>query len=398
MAGHSPPTSFAPGTVGSQLTLIGAHVHGFHLMRICLAVAIVLYHTVPTSDGQYWDMRYWTGPFNGVISAMLPIFFALSGFLVAGSLERTPRLSQFLTLRVIRLVPALAVEILLCALILGPLVTTRPLQEYFSDPEFWAYFRNIVGDVHFQLPGVFETLPFPDVVNASLWTVPLELKAYGLLALLMILGLTKRRWLLLIVLMTICLLEPVNRIVTGDYGWHGPLQAWPLITCFFCGMLVYAFRDKLVYNIWLAAAALIGAVICFHFYQSQLWGAPLIAYATTVFGLVRMPKIPVISSGDYSYGLYLFAFPIQQVFATLFPETLEWYWNAAFSLTLGLAYAALSWHFVENPVLKRKKQILGWVDRTTQAIGTHVVRPALALFQALARFGPGKAPGGTPQI
>lgn len=345
-------------------------------MRISLAVAIVIYHTVPTSDGEYWDMRYWTGPFNGLISTMLPMFFALSGFLVAGSLERTPKLSQFLTLRAIRLVPALAIEILLCALILGPLVTTYPLQQYFTDPEFWAYFRNVIGDVHFELPGVFEYLPFTDVVNASLWTVPLELKAYGLLSILMILGLTKRRWLLLAVLMTICILVPVHRFATDDVGSYGPMRAWPLITCFFCGMLVYSFRDKLVYNIWLGAAAAIAAVVCFHFYQSQFWGAPLIAYATTVFGLIKMPRIPVISSGDYSYGLYLFAFPIQQTFAHYFPDAREWYWNAAFALTLGLAYAALSWHFIENPVLKRKKAILAWVDQVDTRV-KDFLRPIL---------------------
>ena len=102
------------------------------------------------------------------------MFFALSGFLVAGSMERTPKLSQFLTLRIIRLVPALAVEVLLCALILGPLVTNKPLWDYFAAPEFWAYFRNIVGDVHFTLPGVFEDNKLPRIVNASLWLFALR--------------------------------------------------------------------------------------------------------------------------------------------------------------------------------------------------------------------------------
>jgi peptidoglycan/LPS O-acetylase OafA/YrhL len=119
-------------------------------MRIGLAVAIVLYHTVLTSDGAYWDMRYWTGDLRGLLSSLLPIFFALSGFIVAGSLERTPKLSQFLTLRVIRLAPALGVEILLCALILGPLV--KALQRRVAQPAAKA-FRALVPARPAKTPG-----------------------------------------------------------------------------------------------------------------------------------------------------------------------------------------------------------------------------------------------------
>ncbi len=359
-------------------------------MRIGLAIAIVLYHTVITSDGGYWDMRYWTGDFRGLLSTLLPIFFALSGFLVAGSLERTPKLSQFLTLRVIRLVPALGVEILLCALILGPLVTTLPLQEYFTDPEFFAYFRNIIGDIHYELPGVFEHTPFPRTVNGSLWTVPLELQAYGLLSLLLLLGLTKRRWTMLVILGAICLLEPVWRLSMEPSNTIGPPRAWFLITCFFCGMLVYKFREKIAFNYWLAGAAFVGAVVCFNSYETMFWGAPLITYATIVFGLVNIPKIPIVSNGDYSYGLYVFAFPIQQLFAFWFPDVREWYWNAAFTLTFGFAYAAFSWHFIENRVLKQKKAILRWVEGVMEAIQRRFTRPLAAAFHALLRGRPGK--------
>jgi len=369
------------GTIAAQLAVIGPHANGFHVMRIALAIVVVIYHTVLTSDGPWWDMLYWYGDFRGLLLAMLPMFFALSGFLVAGSLERTPKLSQFLTLRAIRLVPALAVEVLLCALILGPMVTTLPLTEYFTNPEFFAYFRNIVGDVHFTLPGVFQNVPFPNVVNGSLWTVPLELQGYGLLAIMMILGLTKRRWILAALILGVCILEPIRRFAIQEpLIATGPGEGWMLITCFFCGMLVFLFRDKLAFRFWLGGLAFVAAVACFHFRPTHYWGAPLIAYATVVMGLVKIPRIPVISNGDYSYGLYVFAFPIQQLFAFAFPGIREWYWNGLFTLTLGFAYAAFSWHCVENPVLKRKKVILAWVDRTITSFKS-AVRPVLAPFR-----------------
>lgn len=394
---HSTASTNAPsGTLAGQMAIIGPHANGFHVMRIALAIVVILYHTVVTSDGVWWDMTYWYGDFRGLLLAMLPMFFALSGFLVAGSLDRTPKLSQFLTLRVIRLVPALAVEVLLCALILGPLVTTLPLNEYFSDGGFWAYFRNIFGDVHFTLPGVFLDVPYPNVVNASLWTVPLELQGYGMLALMMILGLTKRRWILAALILGVCLLEPIRRFAINEpLIAVGPGEGWMLITCFFCGILVYLFRDKLTFSYWLGALAFVAAVACFHFRPTHYWGAPLIAYATVVMGLAKMPRIPVISNGDYSYGLYVFAFPIQQLFAHAFPHMREWYWNGLFTLTLGFAYAAFSWHCVENPVLKRKKVILAWVDRSMTSIKGALGR-ALGPLRALGRKTPESQPKRTP--
>ena len=92
------------------------------------------------------------------------------------------------------------------------------------------------------------------------------------------------------------------------------------------------------------------------------WGAPFAAYATVYLGLLKAPKIPVLMRGDYSYGLYLFAFPMQQLHAYLFPDARDWYWNALFATALGLAYAAFSWHCVEKPILNRRNAILGAVD------------------------------------
>jgi peptidoglycan/LPS O-acetylase OafA/YrhL len=108
---------------------------------------------------------------------ILPMFFALSGFLVTGSLFRTRTLTEFIALRLLRLVPALAVEVTLSAVVLGALFTSLPIGQYFSDPAFWKYFLNIAGRIHYSLPGVFQDNPIP-IVNISLWTIPYELEWY----------------------------------------------------------------------------------------------------------------------------------------------------------------------------------------------------------------------------
>ena len=100
-------------------------------------------------------------------------------------------------------------------------------------------------------------------------------------------------------------------------------------------------------------------------------------------GVETKARIPIISNGDYSYGLYVFAFPIQQLFAHWFPWETKWYWNAGFTLLLGSAYAAFSWHLVENPVLKRKKAILIWVDGAMTWLKRNVGEPLMLPIRGL---------------
>lgn len=113
------------------------------------------------------------------------MFFGLSGFLVAGSAKRLD-LKNFLLNRSSRIFPALIVEIVLSALVLGPLVTTYPLAKYFTGLHFYTYFLNIFGVVQLKLPGVFLNNPVAEVVNSSIWTVPLEMGCYALISLLIV--------------------------------------------------------------------------------------------------------------------------------------------------------------------------------------------------------------------
>lgn len=126
---------------------------GFDYLRIILSVSVIAWHTIVVCYGISAETPYWTGPMRAVFAFILPSFFALSGFLVAGSLERNS-LVAFMPLRGLRIFPALAVEIILSALIIGPLVTTIPLPSYFTSSTFYKYFFNLVGYIHYPLPGV----------------------------------------------------------------------------------------------------------------------------------------------------------------------------------------------------------------------------------------------------
>lgn len=357
------------GTFGSRVADANGRATGFDFLRIALAISVVIVHSALAAHGTWALQIIWNGPAYGLASAVLPAFFILSGFLVAGSLERTPRLSAFLGLRAIRIVPALAVEVLLCAILLGPLLTTYTLAEYVSHPDFRDYFLNILGIIHYELPGVFQGNALPGVVNVSLWTVPYELEAYLLLAALALLGFIRRRWILLGLIIAFSVIEIVLVVWTGEVLDVGPPRGRLLILSFIWGVVFYRFRDSIPFRLPLALLAAGGAVGAFMNPYTAMFGLPLAAYATVYVGVLQIPRIPVLSSGDYSYGLYLFAFPIQQLHALAFPHS-NWIENSIFGLTCGLMYAAFSWHCVEKPILQRRMFLLAVLETAVEEAKT----------------------------
>jgi hypothetical protein len=117
-------------TIAHRMKAVGP-TRGFDYLRLFLALGVVAWHSIYVSgdtDAMHAVLAGWIGV---VKALLLPMFFSLSGFLVAGSMERTRTLEGFATLRVLRIAPALAVEVLLSAILLGATLTTLPLSDYF---------------------------------------------------------------------------------------------------------------------------------------------------------------------------------------------------------------------------------------------------------------------------
>jgi peptidoglycan/LPS O-acetylase OafA/YrhL len=328
-----------------------ARTNGFDYLRIGLAIAVVCFHAYALNEGSLQGMP-WAFQLGGKL--IMPMFFALSGFLVAGSLVRVSSLVEFVALRVFRLVPALAVEILLSALILGPLLSAFPVRRYFADPAFAVYFQNIYGSIHFALPGLFLHNPVGGVVNGSLWTIPFELACYVILVALVVLGITRWARLFALLVFTAAIVIPMGVWLTGDPLLFGSVQGRVLVFSFLAGVALFFLRDRVPFHRGVALAAAVVTVAGFAFPQWSYFAVFSVAYLTVWLGLQNLPAAP---GGDYSYGLYLFAFPLQQAIWQLVPIR-AWWMNLALALPLGLAYAAFSWHCVEKPVLARKRALI----------------------------------------
>lgn len=382
---------------------------GFDSLRFILAFSVLFVHChLWQALGPDRDLLPLIGalpiPTWAFSTVLVPLFFALSGFLVAASAESLS-IRDFVTNRALRIVPALGVEIILCALVLGPFVSSVPLASYFTDGQFYRYFLNIFGWVHYQLPGVFKDNPQTDYVNGSLWTVPHEISVYILLAISMWLGIFQRRVLLLTG--TLLLLGTAIAVqTTQTWGLSFPGRdflttmfvtrgAARLIPVFFVGVLFYRYRDRIPLHGAIAAAAAVLYISATILFERETvlspWGvmftAPLYAYIVVWIGLsprfaLRGKKIGFIPigllvAGDYSYGIYLYGFPLQQTLLHAFPGI----WNTAgffaASTAVAMAFAVFSWHAIERPVLRLRRR-RSPVSQPATATGYSGVAPSAA--------------------
>jgi len=353
---------FSGPTIEEKMEATHFRPSGFDYLRLLLCAGVIFQHSGTTSYGHN-NGNFLPGNLDRCwVYFIVPMFFSLSGFLVSGSFFRCQSLISFLGLRMLRIIPALACEVILSALLIGPFLTALPIQQYFSDQSFIYYFYNIIGDIHYELPGLFLSNPIPMRVNNQLWTIPFELICYMTITVLAIIRIALRRYWLLylcIAIQAALLVFAVEHqgvykklnILGGITGYHD---------CFFfiIGVLFYSFRDKIILSKHVCG-------ICFIVVElllmapggTNIVGFPIV-YITIFLGMQNPPKANILFSGDYSYGMYLYGFPLQQVIAYLMPDFRAWYVSFPLGLLGAFLIANYSWWLVEKPALALKNALL----------------------------------------
>ena len=325
--------------------------NNFDALRSLAALVVVASHAFLLTDGGYSQEPVFilsNGQTTGGGLAVL-VFFVMSGYLVTQSFLRSPDPYRFIVARMLRIMPGLAVVLLLTAFVLGPLCATLPPSALFVTGHAVRY---VAGNVTFlqpidTLPGLFGTNPFPLSVNGSLWTLRYEVACYGLVLVLGVAGLLGRRSLM--VLFGAALIG----LVWGSRT-HPGLE---FLADFLAGAVYCVARPRRHAAVTLACAALCVASL-YVGYMSLIGataGALLLLHVATApsIGLRWLNRY-----GDFSYGIYIYAFPIQQVAAQHF-GSMGWAFNLAVSLPLLLACAALSWFTIERPALRYRPRDRG---------------------------------------
>ncbi len=340
-----------------------AGTNNFNLLRLFAALLVLYSHSYYLlGQGQAEPIGAWSGWLDASVLGV-SIFFFISGFLVCRSWDARRDPVSFLTARVLRIAPAYWGVLLAVALVLGPVMTTHSLVDYARDPKTWTYVAyGAVVHVQYLLPGVFEHAPAPGV-NGSLWTIRLEVALYVMLLIAGWLahaaasgnapGGRRRRSVPLVR----ALLLFVWLVLLVKVAFAGP-GYYKLAGYFLLGVACFRFRALgILHPVW----ALVLACAAFAFAGS--WFGPVLlpfAVAHLVLTLALHPalRLPAgwLHRNDYSYGLYLYGFPVQQTLLAAGIATpmamLGW------ALPVALCCAAVSWHLVEHPLLARKDAII----------------------------------------
>lgn len=344
-------------------------VPGFDLLRLIAAVLVLVQHSYALTgawEGE-WMVRL-SGQQLSCGMVGVGLFFVISGYLVEQSRERQPDLLNFLRARALRIFPALMLVVLVAALIFGPLWTTLSLRDYFSDSQTWWYLLNVkLFPMQDSLPGVFKENFIRNAVNGSLWTLPYEVMCYVALFVTATLLGRYRAEAFLISAAACYLLWLMLDAATAVPGQRHPLLlgVWGVNTkdfaafgsMFFAGSALAAGRHTLAHPAWActAAAALVAAIALGVARQAMPILLPIlgISIAHLAGSAFRLRE----RIGDLSYGVYLWAFPLQQwLVMPNGPQVRQPEWHLLVSLLLVLPLAWLSWHRIERPILKLKRR------------------------------------------
>jgi len=338
--------------------LISGRANNFDLLRLVAAVAVMFGHSywIQPVAGRSEPILAFTGmEYSGSLAVYT--FFLISGMLVTASYDRQRSPLRFALLRVARVWPALVVCVLATLLVIYPLASQLAWLPASRDAEARFVLANVtlLGGVERVLPGIFAGNAIPEVANGSLWTLPVEVKCYLLVLGLGLLGAVRRPALLAVAAAAAALLiiwkaGPSNGPFLRDM-MRMPLgyASYPVLF-FILGMALYAGRSFIRIDGRIA----VGLGVAYFALRATPAG-PLAFYVAFAYSILALGALPLLTRfaprHDLSYGIYLWAFPVQQLVAMHYPQL----GNLAallIAIPVTTCIAAGSWFLIERPTLR----------------------------------------------
>ena len=305
-------------------------------LRLALAGCVIVSHAWPLAlgSGTSEPLEHFTGRSLGGWAVVL--FFFLSGLLITASAERRPTIA-FWRSRVRRIFPGLGVALILTLCLAYACGATATSAEA---ARWWLRAFTLVSIEH-RITGAFAANPYPGVVNGPLWSLFYEVLAYGVCMALVSLGVLRRGvWVLSLVTLT--------GIATFSQGALTPRLATfvPLFFAFSLGMAVHHVRQSLRLSPWVGIVTICAVV---------LLPSPF-SVAALCYGILSITLCtrPIRLSMDYSYGLYIYGWPVAQTVVYLLPGIAP-VPLAILSIFLTFPFAIFSWHGIEHPTLTYRK-------------------------------------------
>ena len=344
---------FAQGLAGRS--------NAFGLLRLVLALLVIVSHAFPVGGWGADPMGSWTAGQAELGDLAVVGFFAVSGYLITLSARRTS-LPLYLWRRFLRIMPAFWFTLLFTALVVGPLYYGRShgdLEGYFTEPNGPGSYvgRNwLLMMQQFTIHDVFTDAPLGDgVLNGSLWTLFFEALCYLIVGGLASTGLLsdERRWcapalaLVFYAVSAVMPLIPLSSFTIAELARLGSV--------FLTGATIALYREWLPFAGWIASLSLavVGAT-------ALVGGLRTIGYIALCYLILwaagRAPKAwhRIGSVNDLSYGVYIFAWPVQMALAIHGVPSLGFGWYVLSCVLVVLPLAALSWWLIEKPAMTLK--------------------------------------------
>ncbi len=330
--------------------------NSFQLIRLLLAVAVLYRHSFDLLASGHADVVLDLIPPRTHLGRIaLCLFMVVSGFLITHSWFTSDGWRDFLRRRVLRVYPAFVVASVFSAFVAAPLGSANP-GAYLDSLDIGRFLLDGVQLNKLSVPPSFLANPFPGPINGSLWSIKIEFECYLVLMALGLVGALRWRAGMLGLFVLLLVGHAVQGYVPSRldrYAHH--IQ---LATFFMAGTVFYLYRDRIRWSFgWLEIAALatvVTAILEVGFVELlPIFGSYVLLYLAYE---PRLLKVRVGRGVDLSYGIYLYAWPVQQLIVQGFGSALNPYTLSIAALAVSAGFAWLSWRFVEQPFLRLKRR------------------------------------------
>ena len=326
------------------------------LIRFFAAIAVILCHAFPLTRGEGIpdSLSALTDDQLSFGSLAVGIFFLYGGFLICKSMCRLQTAKRYFKARILRIFPMLIVVTVVLAFVAGPVLTELPVSEYFKSSGTYRYLLNGILFLQHNLPGVFVNNIYGQPVNGPLWTLPVEFLCYVMCFVMYKLKLLDKKNMKWAVILFSAGCIGV-KVISGSIPALAPMIR-PM-GLFFAGMLYYVYRDKIPMRLSWCMVSFAGMVI------SLLTG--IFPYTVFVFfsyfflylGYATKWKCSGFAKhGEVSYGMYLCAWPVQQILVQLSGNKMSAWVNFILTIPIAILIGFIGCKLIEEPIAKWAKK------------------------------------------
>lgn len=377
---------------------LNGHHNSLGLVRLVMASAVIFDHAFPLGG---WG----TAPFLALTKNQQSLgglavlgFLAISGYLVAKS-AMSADIVQFLWRRFLRIFPAYWLVLLVGAFIVGPVLWLsygRPLSTYLGtgpdSPLAYLYSNWTLTIGQYQIWDLLSTTtPFGQAgfggpINGSIWTLTYEWLCYLLLAGMLLVGiLSKAKIVVPITAGFFFLMQLVNIVSPGAaaavFPFFGDVWRLNFGFIFFIGATIAIYSHVIPFDHRIGLASGLASLVLLRVGGFNTVGYVLFAYFVLYVAAALSRRAQWIGAkNDYSYGVYLYGWVVQQILAYLGVYRLGYFPFALLSLAGAFGFAWLSWHLVEKQALKLKswgpgRGVRYWADIVRARLGRARAEP-----------------------